>query len=44
VDSKSDFGVIEQTASGLGQLAQFRPGSPTMQKNSSGSACLPFVV
>lgn len=44
MDSKGGFGVTEQVALGLGQLPQLRPGSPTMWKNSSRSACIPFLV
>lgn len=44
MDSKGGFGVTEQEALGLGQLPQFTPGSPTMQKKSRGSACIPFLV
>lgn len=40
MDSKGGFGVIEQAALGLGQLPQFRPGSPTMWKKKRGSACI----
>lgn len=44
MDSEGGFGVTEQVALGLGQLPQFRPGSPTMQKNSRGSPCTAFLV